>query len=61
MDGRGSERRGADAGAAVMAVTKWANPGAPATLQGLKVSTQVDMEEGFLIRGNDQSFYRQLQ
>ncbi len=30
MDGRGSERRGADAGAAGMAATKWANPGAPA-------------------------------
>ncbi len=29
MDGCGSERRGVDAGTAVMAVTEWANPFAP--------------------------------
>src|SRR6056297_1587853 len=30
QDGRVSERRGADAGARLMRVTKWANPAAPA-------------------------------
>jgi hypothetical protein len=43
MDGRGSERRGVDAGTAVMAVTKRANPGAPSHFFA---ETQVDMREG---------------
>ena len=38
MDGRVSERRGADAGATVMVVTKWANPSLSAIEKRLKIS-----------------------